>query len=687
MAFVFEWPRFSADFYKSAATELTAALNKGDKPPNIAGDIIVTELDLGTIAPDLEILELVELSSDKLRGIFRLSYAGDAYITLQTSVQANPIVDGHTLSIGGPQLGGLLGTSAAMIAANAPLIVPLQLKISQLRLYGIASLVVDQAKGITLAFKNDPLENVHVSSTFDHMATIRRFLQSEIEKLLKKLFKEDLPALVHSSSRRYVEARRIAARAGPDTLVAASAPVSPSRPTAARTTLPPAFHDRANTEPVTSTTITAGWVGNDGSAAIDEPVDLDRDDWVRVAKALHNPPDAPPPPDFFASLAQRLFRVPAAQPVSRMGLARAMDSDDDGAARGRDRARRAHGATASRSGSRSSSSSSMYSGSPPRVRRAGDGADSRAPSAGPASRRSSSATSRTSTMTTSTAVSGTAGLRVHRFNRQYVQQHLRAALAGLTPSPSSASLLSTSSSPAVLLSTSGAGGTAHARSATAPAGAPGAPTPTAGTVSAGQSRRGTPRMGVRTPSFMITSAPAPPTSSMRGATTLDPSANFMAAQLANLYNANQSISPFSREHVHSTFRTMRKAAPHVAHHMTPTAATAAAAADAEAAEHFVTDDGHHHVVHLHRPGRRGRRPVCRRVFTVDLRRREPEPAQEDDGLQESVPGSLELGPGEEEAWEADADGDGRDGLMAPRTRATFTIGESESEWEVAGGWR
>ncbi|KNE68359.1 hypothetical protein AMAG_19799 [Allomyces macrogynus ATCC 38327] len=369
-----------------------------------------------------------------------------------------------------------------------------------------------------------------------------------------------------------------------------------------------------------------------------------------------------------------------------------MDSDDDDdAARGRGRARRARGSTASRSGSRSSSSSSMYSGSPPRVRRAVDGDDSRAPSAGPASRRSSSATSRTSTMTTSTAVSGSAGLRVHRFNRQYVQQHLRAALAGLTPSPSSASLLSTSSSPAILLSTSGASGTAHARSATAPAGAPGAPAPTAGTVSAGQSRRGTPRMGVRTPSFMVASAPAPPTSSSvrSGATTLDPSANFMAAQLANLYNANQSISPFSREHVHSTFRTMRKTAPHVAHHALPTAATAAATADAEAAEHFVTD---HHVVHLHRPGRRGRRPVCRRVFTVDLRPKDPtesEPAQDEDGegLLESAPASLELGPGEE-AWENGEDGDGRDGVMAPMTRATFTIGESESEWEVpAGGWR
>lgn len=37
--------------------------------------------------PDLEILEIGDLSTDRFRGIFRLTYSGDAYIVLQTKVQ------------------------------------------------------------------------------------------------------------------------------------------------------------------------------------------------------------------------------------------------------------------------------------------------------------------------------------------------------------------------------------------------------------------------------------------------------------------------------------------------------------------------------------------------------------------------------------------------------------------------
>lgn len=37
--------------------------------------------------PELEILEIGELGNDKFRGIFKLNYAGDAYIEVQTKVQ------------------------------------------------------------------------------------------------------------------------------------------------------------------------------------------------------------------------------------------------------------------------------------------------------------------------------------------------------------------------------------------------------------------------------------------------------------------------------------------------------------------------------------------------------------------------------------------------------------------------
>lgn len=85
------------------------ALNKGEKPPIIADQIEVKELNMGTIVscwkgaerveaaeltlmdlqqpPELEILEIGDLSTDRFRGIFRLTYVGDAYIVLQTKVQ------------------------------------------------------------------------------------------------------------------------------------------------------------------------------------------------------------------------------------------------------------------------------------------------------------------------------------------------------------------------------------------------------------------------------------------------------------------------------------------------------------------------------------------------------------------------------------------------------------------------
>ncbi|EGF99598.1 uncharacterized protein MELLADRAFT_94232 [Melampsora larici-populina 98AG31] len=41
--------------------------------------------------PDLGILEIGDIGTDQLRGIFCLTYAGDASISLQTRIRANPL--------------------------------------------------------------------------------------------------------------------------------------------------------------------------------------------------------------------------------------------------------------------------------------------------------------------------------------------------------------------------------------------------------------------------------------------------------------------------------------------------------------------------------------------------------------------------------------------------------------------
>ncbi|KAG9834782.1 hypothetical protein KCU68_g11542, partial [Aureobasidium melanogenum] len=89
MAFNFNWSPLIGDTSR-ARDMLTTALNKSPKPPIIVDDIIVNELNLGSVPPELEILEIGDLAEDRFRGIFKMSYAGDAYLTLKTRVQANP---------------------------------------------------------------------------------------------------------------------------------------------------------------------------------------------------------------------------------------------------------------------------------------------------------------------------------------------------------------------------------------------------------------------------------------------------------------------------------------------------------------------------------------------------------------------------------------------------------------------
>ncbi|KAG2232311.1 hypothetical protein INT48_009332 [Thamnidium elegans] len=191
MAFRFSWPEFDQEFYVEAKSQLETALNKGNKPPVIVDHIT---------PPELEILEIGELGTDKFRGIFKLNYAGDAYIEVQTKVQANPM---HAKSSELPR-----HSRPGILAADQPLVVPMILRISDLKLRGIVVLVVSKTKGVTLVFKNDPLESIRISSTFDSISILRDFLQRQIENQLRNMLQEDLPVMIHTLSLRIIESEQ-----------------------------------------------------------------------------------------------------------------------------------------------------------------------------------------------------------------------------------------------------------------------------------------------------------------------------------------------------------------------------------------------------------------------------------------------------------------------------------------------
>ncbi|KAL9104595.1 MAG: hypothetical protein Q9163_000460 [Psora crenata] len=196
MAFNFKWSPLAADtsFYTRAQELLTTALNKSPKPPIIVDDIIVNELNLGEIPPDLEVLEIGDLDVDRFRGIFKMCYAGNAYLTLKTRVQANPL---NTYLSAKPAF-----TSPQPLAAASGLTIPIQITLSEIKLSAFIILVYSNQKGVTLVFRNDPLESLKVSSTFDGIPFVREYLQKEIEGQLRTLLMEELPLIIHRLSLR-----------------------------------------------------------------------------------------------------------------------------------------------------------------------------------------------------------------------------------------------------------------------------------------------------------------------------------------------------------------------------------------------------------------------------------------------------------------------------------------------------
>ena len=80
--------------------------------------------------------------------------------------------------------------------------IPLQITLSEFKLSGFVILVFSKQKGITVVFRNDPLESLKVSSTFDSIPFVSNFLQKAIEAQLRTLFMDELPAIIHRLSLR-----------------------------------------------------------------------------------------------------------------------------------------------------------------------------------------------------------------------------------------------------------------------------------------------------------------------------------------------------------------------------------------------------------------------------------------------------------------------------------------------------
>lgn len=203
MSFNVNWNTLKSESLREWTKDLlTGALNSGKRPNILALDILIKDLNFGKVAPDFEILEIGELEKDRFRGIFKITYCGDFHLTLHTQVQANPLKI-HSDNALEKEISEDSFVTPRFLLSNDSFNLPLDLKLSDLRILGIGIIVFSKTKGLTLVFRNDPLDSINVSSTFDTVQVLANFLQKQIENQIRDLFRETLPTLIHQFSLKY----------------------------------------------------------------------------------------------------------------------------------------------------------------------------------------------------------------------------------------------------------------------------------------------------------------------------------------------------------------------------------------------------------------------------------------------------------------------------------------------------
>lgn len=197
------WSSLESDSLSSWTKDVLAgALNSGKRSNVLALDISIKDLNFGKVAPDFEILEIGELEKDRFRGIFKVTYSGDFHLTLHTQVQANQLKI-YSDNSQESEISEESFITPRFLLSKDSFNIPLDLKLSDLRFLGIVIVVFSKTKGLTLVFRNDPLDSIKVNSTFDSFQFLAKFLQKQIEKLMRNLFRESLPTLIHQFSLKY----------------------------------------------------------------------------------------------------------------------------------------------------------------------------------------------------------------------------------------------------------------------------------------------------------------------------------------------------------------------------------------------------------------------------------------------------------------------------------------------------
>eukprot|EP01088_Endostelium_zonatum_P015579 TRINITY_DN3891_c0_g1_i1.p1 TRINITY_DN3891_c0_g1~~TRINITY_DN3891_c0_g1_i1.p1 ORF type:complete len:218 (+),score=27.08 TRINITY_DN3891_c0_g1_i1:147-800(+) len=211
MSFDITWPQFDEEMINMVKDKLNGILNSSTPgepsplPEELVAPLVVTGISFGTIAPELEVVDISDIQEERFQGGLKIRYEGDLFLELSTAVEVNACVEKRPKDRRYVQ-------SIHSDVLTEPLHIPLKIMISKIKLSGILQasftkkpshegLTASKQTGpIAAYFEGDPLVSVCVTSNFDGLSPVKNLLQSTIEDFLRTFFQQDFPNLIRKLS-------------------------------------------------------------------------------------------------------------------------------------------------------------------------------------------------------------------------------------------------------------------------------------------------------------------------------------------------------------------------------------------------------------------------------------------------------------------------------------------------------
>lgn len=183
MSFLFNWAGLHSVDFKTQANRVLDSLRLPQFPQRVS----MTELLWGDTAPKFEILDIIELSEEKFKALFKFEYQGELSVTLRSNIEINSIrlIDFDPFTR--PHFG----------SAATSTVLPVDFRIAKLSVDFLFTVVTKRAN-VTVVFNDEPQVDLEISTTIDELLDddLMAMLKNDALAMVTEYLKQDLPEII-----------------------------------------------------------------------------------------------------------------------------------------------------------------------------------------------------------------------------------------------------------------------------------------------------------------------------------------------------------------------------------------------------------------------------------------------------------------------------------------------------------